>query len=225
MRLCTFLIGVVLLGLGCRPASLPAQSTTYDSGGPLLPEQATYDVTFYDLTVRVAPDERAIAGTLTATARIVAPTAHFVLDLDSLLTVESVEVVAEEGTRTTLAFERRAGRIWAAFPFMKQPGEAVTVAVRYGGQPREAPNPPWDGGFTWAETPSGQPWIATSCQTQGADVWWPVKDHVSDEPDSMALHITVPDPLVAIQGAKVRLSTGSRGMCSGWMCSERVLQI
>ena len=49
MRLCTFLMGVVLLGLGCRPASLPAQGNTYDSGGPLLPEQAAYDVTFYDL--------------------------------------------------------------------------------------------------------------------------------------------------------------------------------
>ena len=204
MRLRTFLMGVVLLGLSCRPTSLPAQSNTYDSGGLLLPEQAAYDVTFYDLALRVDPDDQAIAGMLTVTARIVAPTAHFVLDLDALLAVEAVEAVAEEGTKTALAFERREGRIWASFPYMKQPGDMVTVAVRYGGQPREAPNPPWDGGFTWAETPSGQPWIATSCQTQGADVWWPVKDHVSDEPDSMALHITVPDPLVVASNGALR---------------------
>ena len=197
MRLGVLLFCGIVLGIGCRPESLPAQRDPYDSGGPLLPEQAAYDVTFYDLALRVDPAERAIAGTLTATARIVSPTAHFVLDLDPLLEVEAMTEQGDEGATTALAFERRGGRLWAAFPSMKQPGETVAVEVVYGGQPREAPNPPWDGGFTWAETPSGHPWIATSCQTQGADVWWPVKDHVSDEPDSMAIRVTVPQPLVA----------------------------
>ncbi len=202
MCLRTFLLCGAVLWIGCQSASLPAPIDPYDSGGPLLPEQAAYDVTFYDLAIRVEPAERTIAGTLTATARIVSPMAYFVLDLDPLLAVEAVTEVGEEGTRTALAFERRGGRIWAAFPYMKQPGETVTVEVVYGGKPREAPNPPWDGGFTWAETSSGQPWIATSCQAQGADLWWPVKDHVSDEPDSMALHVRVPEPLVvAANGA------------------------
>ncbi len=139
MRLCTLLLCATMLLIGCPSASPPAQTDPYDSGGPLLPEQAAYDVTFYDLAVRVEPAERTIAGTLTATARIVSPTAHFVLDLDPLLDVEAVTEVGEEGTRTALAFERRGGRIWAAFPYMKQPGDAVTVEVVYGGQPREAP--------------------------------------------------------------------------------------
>jgi len=197
---------------GCYFERLSAQVDPYDSGGPLLPEQASYDVTFYDLSVRVDPAVRSIEGTLRATARITSPLAWFVLDLDPILDVASVAEVQEAGSTQPLVFERRGGKFWAAFPYMKQPGEVVTVEVVYGGQPREAPNPPWDGGFTWAETPSGQPWIATSCQRIGADVWWPVKDHVSDEPDAMALHVTVPEPLVvAANGALRRIEPHADG--------------
>ena len=134
MRLLTFVLCATMLVIGCQSPSPPAQTDPYDSGGPLLPEQAAYDVTFYDLAIRVEPAERTIAGTLTATARIVAPTAHFVLDLDPLLDVEAVTEVGEDGTRTALAFERRGGRIWTAFPTMKQPRETVTVEVAYSGE-------------------------------------------------------------------------------------------
>ncbi|MFQ5571156.1 MAG: M1 family metallopeptidase, partial [Rhodothermales bacterium] len=221
-------IVLLLLGLvvwnGCRSASPQVPHDPYDSGGPLLPEQAAYDVTFYDLALRVQPSDSTIRGTLTATARIVSPTAWFVLDLDPLLDVASVAAVAETGADEALSFERRGGRIWAAFPYMKQPGEVVSVRVKYGGRPRIAPNPPWDGGFTWAETPSGAPWIATSCQGEGADVWWPVKDHVSDKPDSMALHITVPQPLVvATNGMIQRAEVQSDGTSTAhWFVSTPI---
>jgi aminopeptidase N len=70
--------------------------------------------------------------------------------------------------------------------------QELKVLVEYGGQPRIAPRPPWSGGFTWSKTKSGAHWIATSCQGEGADIWWPCKDHPSDKPDSMDLAITVP---------------------------------
>jgi aminopeptidase N len=38
----------------------------------------------------------------------------------------------------------------------------------------------------------------------GADLWWPVKDHPSDEPDSLALNFTVPRPLVAASNGRLR---------------------
>lgn len=183
----------------CAAEPTPAQVGTYDSGGPLMPEQAAYDVTFYNLALAINPADSTIDGTLTAHARIVAPVAHFVLDLDTLLAVDQVTVAG-----AALPFERRGGKLWVALPFTKQPGEDIAVVVAYGGRPRVAPNAPWSGGFTWARTPSGAPWIATTCQQEGADVWWPVKDHVSDEPDSMALHITVPDPLVVATNGRLR---------------------
>jgi aminopeptidase N len=180
--------------LGARPT---------ESGGPLMPEQAAYDVTFYDLALRVNPAEQSIKGTLVATARIVHPIEWFVLDLDTPLAVESVSAVEGNGKTMPLEFERRGGKIWIAFPLTKQPGETVKVAVSYGGKPRVAPRPPWVGGFIWAKTAAGEPWIATACQNDGADIWWPCKDHPSDEADSMALHITVPEPLVVASNGRL----------------------
>ena len=48
----------------------------------------------------------------------------------------------------------------------------------------------------WEKTADGSPWISIACQNDGADVWLPVKDHPSDKPSSVALHATVPQPLV-----------------------------
>jgi len=66
-----------------------------------------------------------------------------------------------------------------------------------------APHPPWEGGFTWAKTKSNKPWIATSCQGEGADLWWPCKDHPSDKPDSMDLYITVPSGLYCASNGRL----------------------
>ena len=173
------------------------------SGGPLMPEQAAYDVTFYELDLDVRPDVRAIDGALVVHARIVQPVEHLVLDLDTALTVSDVRL-RREGATDVLPYARREGKLWCDLGGMRQPGESVVVEVAYGGRPRVAPNPPWVGGFTWAETEGGQPWIATTVQVDGADLWWPTKDHPSDEPDSVALHVTVPPPLVVASNGRLR---------------------
>ena len=192
------LVLLTLAGCDAAPAQTPHR---YDSGGPLMPEQAAYDAVFYDLTLAVSPADSTIAGALTVTARITSPAPHLVLDLDPVL---AVAAVTDAETGEAMTFERRGGKLWIAFPYTKQPGETTAVTVAYGGRPRIAPRPPWDGGFTWARTPSGAPWIATTVQQEGADLWWPVKDHVSDEPDSMALHVTVPEPLVVASNGRLR---------------------
>jgi aminopeptidase N len=181
--------------LGARPT---------DSGGPLMPEQAAYDVKSYDLALSINPADQSIKGTLTTHALIVHPTAWFVLDLDDPLKVEGVSEIQTDGKIEPLQFERRGGKIWIEFPLTRQPGETVKVSVNYGGKPRVAPRPPWVGGFIWSKTATGQPWIATACQMDGADVWWPCKDHPSDEPDSMALHITVPEPLIVASNGRLQ---------------------
>ncbi len=198
---CVALLLLTAAGVGAQ-RELGVRPT--DSGGPLMPEQAAYDVSSYDLALRVNPAEKSINGTLTVSARIVHPTAWFVLDLDDPLKVESVYTPQGNGKGEALQFERRGGKIWIEFPMTKQPGETVKVSVEYGGKPRVAPRPPWVGGFIWAKTASGQPWIATACQMDGADLWWPCKDHPSDEPDSMALHITVPEPLICATNGRLQ---------------------
>jgi aminopeptidase N len=76
--------------------------------------------------------------------------------------------------------------------------------VYYHGKPRIAKNPPWDGGVIWTKDKNGFPWITVACQGLGASVWYPCKDHQSDEPDSAELHITAPLDLVSVSNGRLR---------------------
>lgn len=172
---------------------MPAQENAgrNASGGELSPEQACFDVQHYELRIEVDPAGRRIAGRLAMRADATAAARRIALDLDAAL---AATAVTWDGTAAT--FARQGHRLWIDAPAELAPGTSFTVAVDYGGVPRTAPRPPWEGGFTWAETKDGKPWIATSCQGEGADLWWPCKDHPSDKPAGMDLFVTVPKGLV-----------------------------
>jgi aminopeptidase N len=195
----------------------------YDSGGVLIPEQAAFDVGYYDLSLAVDPAARAIAGTLRMEAHVVGPADVVALDLDPLLAIESISLTDLEAA-VPLPFRRSGSRVFVELPFTKQPGDDLALTVEYGGQPRVAPRPPWDGGVQWAETPAGAPWIATSNQMIGADVWWPNKDHVSDKPDSMSIRVTVPDPLVVATNGRLEgvLENGDGTRTYHWFVSTPI---
>jgi aminopeptidase N len=175
------------------------------SGGPLLPEQAAYDVKSYDLDLKIDPDAQTIKGALTAHALIVHPLDWFVMDLDPPLVIDSINLVNAAGrSLQPLKYERRAGKVWISLPLTKQPGEEIRVRIAYGGKPRVAPRPPWVGGFAWSKTKGGEHWFTVTCQNDGADIWFPVKDHPSDKPETTTMHYTVPQPLVAVANGLLR---------------------
>lgn len=173
-----------------------------DTGGPLTFEQAAFDVQSYDVTLNVDPKTKSITGTTIMKARVVIPTNVIRLDLDTPYTIASLT----DGTGE-LKYEFKDGKISVHFPMTKQAGEEFTTVIKYSGTPRVAPNPPWVGGFMWKQTPSGADWISVALQNDGADLLFPCKDHPSDKPATAAMHITVPDPLIAnapgkFEGAK-----------------------
>ena len=179
--------------LGVRPT---------DTGGPLMPEQAAFDVQSYDVAVKVDPKTKSISGTTVMTAKMVTPTDTIVLDLDTPYTID--RVYSETGDQQkSLKFERHEGKIGITFPAAKKAGETFETIITYSGKPREAPRPPWIGGFIWAKTPSGADWVSIALQNDGADLLFPVKDHPSDKPSSATLRVTVPDPLVAAGPGKL----------------------
>lgn len=193
--------------------------------GSLSPAQAAFDVLHYDLELWVKPEQREIEGALTVQFAVEKKLPTLVLDLDSRLAVTSVELVdfsaagGEEAASSEsgdvdavsnkagsddLDFDQRDGRVFAHFAEALPPGAEASVRVSYGGVPRVAPNPPWEGGFQWERTMRGEHWIATSCQMEGADLWWPCKDHPSDKPDGFDLHIRVPQPLVVASNGRLQ---------------------
>ena len=83
-------------------------------------------------------------------------------------------------------------------------GDVNYVIVEYEGEPKEAVRAPWDGGFSWEKDENGNHFIATSCQGLGASVWWPNKDHMYDEVDSMLMSINVPNNLMNVSNGRLR---------------------
>jgi aminopeptidase N len=209
MRLMRSLAAGLLLLLVPRSAAV-AQRAIYDSGGPLPAEQAAYDVGFYDLALRIDPQTKTIRGSLAAHARVIDPLREFVLDLDTLLVVDSVTTTGTSTRR--LRFERRGGVLRIDMDSVIAAGNLIAARVWYGGKPLEMQHVPrsWSDGVVWAKTAAGQPWISVVSVLNGSDIWWPTKDHPSDEPDSMSLRITVPAGLEVAANGRLRRTVNER---------------
>lgn len=180
-----------LAPLSGQDAAQRSERFAQTSGGTLRADQAWFDVRHVRLVLRVDPAARTIEGTMVLRARATQAGRSMSLHLDPALEVDGVNAGGAE-----VDFAHRDGLVTFDFEERVAVATEFRVAVSYGGRPRVAPNPPWKGGFTWSKTRDGKPWIATSCQGEGADLWWPCKDHPSDEPETMVLEITVPKPLV-----------------------------
>lgn len=196
-----FLLAIALFGSGYGQRQVGVRPS--ETGGPLKPEQAAFDVQTYDVSVTADPKTKSIKGTTVMTAKVVHPTSVIVLDLDTPYTVE--RVFGQGGDRqVALKYEREGGKIRIHFPTAKKKGEIFETIISYNGTPRIAPNPPWVGGFIWTKTPSGADWISIAMQNDGADILFPVKDHPSDKPETTTMRVTVPDPLVAAGPGKLQ---------------------
>ena len=171
--------------------------------GNLTPIRTCYDVTFYDLKVMIDEQEKSIERSY----NIIHFTAltdfsWFQIDLASNMEVQIIEF-----EKSQLEFSREFDAVYVYFNREVKKGEQLSIKVWYGGYPRVAVNAPWDGGFSWKKDSNGNPWIGVSCQGLGASVWWPNKDHQSDEPDSMRITCTARYPLKIIANGDLRSDT------------------
>lgn len=98
------------------------------------------------------------------------------------------------------------------------------IIVYFHGKPTIARRPPWDGGLIWKKSADGSPWVSIACQGLGASVWYPCKDHQSDEPDSAEMHITVPDSLMCVGNGRYRgkINNGDGTATYDWAVTEPI---
>ena len=167
------------------------------SGGIVNEEQTAYDVIQYDIKMEIFPDEKYIKATNTITSIVIDELSDFVFDLDTFLKVKNV-FLEKDTSKVLLITASQNGKYWCKLPHYSDKGDILNLCVEYEGNPRSASHAPYQGGFSWNKTESCQHWIATSCQLDGADLWFPCKDYQWDEPDSVKLSFTVPFGLKAI---------------------------
>ena len=178
--------------------SIIAQFGSQDSGGKLIPEEACYDVKFYDINLTIDPADEVIGGSVMMQAEAVSAFKKIIIDLDDIYNIESVA----DDSGTDYSFKHANGKVTITFASEIKKGSSFKIKTTYSGKPRVAENPPWDDGFIWRKSVDGSPWASVACQGGGADIWWPCKDFPSDEPDSVSIHFTVPEKLVCISNGK-----------------------
>jgi aminopeptidase N len=163
------------------------------------PGRAWWDVTFYDLHVRVDPADSTIRGHNAIVYRVLAPHDEMQIDLRAPLEVDSI---VQRGR--ALTYRRDGDALFVTIVAPQSVGQRDTISVYYHGRPRVAKRAPWDGGFVWTRDSLGHTWIATANEGIGASVWWPTKELRADEPDSQRIAITVPNAIVDVSNGRLR---------------------
>lgn len=173
--------------------ALPAAAQNLRSGGGLKPEQAIMDIRHYTINLVVDPAQQSISGFTVVKMKLNAPAPAIVLDFWHGLTTTATTVNNKKATFTHS--DKDLLTITGQKPFAAGDYE---VKVSYNGKPGIAARPPWIGGFQWSTDEHGNPWIAVTCQDEGGKIFFPCKDHPSDEPNEGAdMILTVPAGLTA----------------------------
>lgn len=167
--------------------------------GALRPERTSFDVTYYELHLEVHPSERSIEGRVEMDYLVKSPTQRIQLDLFENMTIDSIIM----GGRL-LPYDRIANAVFVDLPYEQSVNSMNRMTIWYGGTPIAAKNAPWDGGFVWSLDQKDRTWIGIACEGTGASLWWPNKDHLGDEPDSMLISVTVPKRLFVASNGNLR---------------------
>ena len=167
--------------------------------GSLTPPRS-YDVYYYHLDVKIDPFKQTIKGSNTIYFTAMQNMQLIQVDLFKNLNISTIRL---DGNKK-LKFTREYNAVFIDLHEMLLKGSTHRIKIFSGGQPTAAKRPPWDGGIIWAKDSVGQPWVAVTCQGMGASVWWPNKDHQSDEPDSMLISVTAPGQFQDISNGRLR---------------------
>ncbi|PAC29814.1 M1 family metallopeptidase [Flectobacillus sp. BAB-3569] len=167
--------------------------------GSITKERIWWDLKHYALHVSVQPKDSTFSGFNTITYQVLQPSQVLQVDLQQPLIISKI---VQDGVN--LKFKRDGNAFFVTLQKPQKVGKTESLTVYYQGKPRVAKRAPWDGGISWSKDKDGKLFMATSCQGLGASVWWPCKDHMYDEPDSMSIAVTVPKGLMDVSNGRLR---------------------
>lgn len=195
-------LALMVLSYGTKAQLLGAKkgNSRADSlRGMLTPLRTCYDINYYHLDVKIDIDNKSVSGSNEFAFTATQDFTKLQFDLFENLKIEKVVYKGAD-----LPFTREFGAVFVTFPKTIKKGSKDHFTVFYNGNPTVARRPPWDGGFIFKKDKGGNPFVSVACQGLGASVWWPTKDHQSDEVDSMLISISVPKDLDEISNGRLR---------------------
>lgn len=181
-----FLLFSILSSFAQLGTGMPESFTRKDSlRGTLSAIRNNYDVKFYNLDIKIDIENRFISGFNEITFIAKEDLTEIQVDLFENMNISKIIY-----NTSTLKFKREYNAVFILFNKKITKGSKASIKVFYEGNPIVAKRAPWDGGFVFKKDKNGNPHVGVACQGTGASLWWPNKDHQSDEPDSMAINIT-----------------------------------
>jgi aminopeptidase N len=193
--------------------------------GSITPEREWWDVLKYDITVEPDYNSKTIKGETSVLFKKNKEGSLMQIDLQDPLVIDSFFLVLHSETTKSKRWIPNSnnaithnGNVWLiTLPESLQLNSTATLTLFYHGKPLQAIRPPWDGGWIWTKDKSGRPWMTVACQGLGASVWFPCKDHQSDEPDlGASLTMTVPDTLSAIANGRLFEKKSNNDGTTSW---------
>ena len=191
---------IVLLTLSLGLHLNAQEFTRQDSlRGSITQERMWWDVLRYDLDIEVDIDNKYIQGKNIMSYKVLDDAVRRMqIDLQIPMQIDSV---LQNGTE--LKISREGNVYWIDFPNKPMLNSENAIEIYFQGHPKEAVRAPWDGGFSWKKDDLNLPFVATSCQGLGASVWWPNKDHMYDEAESLSISVTVPEGLINVSNGRL----------------------
>ena len=197
-------IPILLLSMLINGQNIKSDSETFthqDSlRGSITPERAWWDLNYYHLDIAVNPKTKSIKGKNTIRYTILEPNQTLQIDLQAPMKLTKA---VQDGEELVVLKDGNAHFINLKKPQIKINAQEE-IEIYYEGKPRVAVRAPWDGGISWKKDNNGNDFIASSCQGLGASVWWPNKDHMYDEVDSMKISVNVPKHLMNISNGRLQ---------------------
>jgi aminopeptidase N len=198
-----FLIFLIALSFSIKGQDIHSEKTYFNKQdtlrGSITPERAWWDLTYYHLDIKVDPDNKFISGKNTVQYKVLDNQNVMQIDLQAPMTITKA---TQNGKELKIKHEGNAHFI--ALIEEQKIDSINSLDIFYQGHPREAVRAPWDGGISWKKDTNGNHFIASACQGLGASVWWPCKDHMYDEVDSMLISVNVPKNLINVSNGRLR---------------------
>ena len=166
--------------------------------GSITPEREWWDLTYYHLDIKVDPDNKFISGKNTIQYKV--------LESDSVMQIDlqpPMKLLKAVQNGKELKIKHDGNAHFISLLENQKADDVNDLTVYYEGHPKEAVRAPWDGGISWKKDKNGNHFIASSCQGLGASVWWPCKDHMYDEVDSMQISVNVPSKLINVSNGRL----------------------
>ena len=167
--------------------------------GSITSQRAWWDLTYYHLDISVDPEKKYLKGSNTVQYKVLDTSDEMQIDLQKPLKITRIVQDNKD-----LDYRLDGYSYFIKLKKNQKKGQIKSLKIFYEGSPKVAIRPPWDGGLTWTRDSNGKHFIASSNQGIGASIWWPNKDHMYDEVDSMLISVNVPKDLINVSNGRLR---------------------